>query len=73
MKSCIGRRVCEDMIGSEVGTFSCIGDFACDVSGYNVHTIIVGNDSCFGTKSCFDVDPAGKEFANRLMSHIPRV
>jgi hypothetical protein len=72
-RSCIGTRVCEYMIGSAVGIFSCIGDFACDVygsSGYyyfdNDHTIIVGNDSCFGTKSCFDIDPAGKEFANRF-------
>jgi hypothetical protein len=33
--SCIGDCVCEYMIGSVVGTLSCIGDSACDVYGYS--------------------------------------
>ena len=64
--SCIGYCVCEYIYDSAVGTLSCIGDFACDVTGYNEHTIIVGDDSCSGTQSCYNVDPAGKEFANRF-------
>jgi hypothetical protein len=82
--SCIGKQVCLRLVNSTVGTFSCIGDSACNVAPVEFcgffcsqvilpHTTNVGNDSCFGTKSCyfiFDVPAysaeiaSGKKFAN---------
>ena len=53
--SCIGKGACQAlMLYSDVGKFSCIGDNACKSNLSCINTIIVGNDSCFGTKSCFE-------------------
>ena len=68
--SCIGEGACGYMLDSDVGKFSCIGDNACKFFYTCINTIIVGNDSCFGTESCYGGVDQCNNFGGRELGPV---